>query len=238
VTIQATAFRITAGFEGRSYGAMQTNQRDQFSYGLFQFTGGALAALIDRYLGMGGILVPELRTYVDRLKVADPTLRTDVYFHTLLLTAADDRAMRIAQDSLVVDRFWEPCLKLSIDPRGIVTALGQAFLFDCAIQHGLYHDLIQLTETILKVPFRSRVDDNGVSEQKLIAAVARQRDKRLRTLAFERHLGGLIPRAEFWMGRVAANDWNLEGTNGFLQLRALVKVVANDSALAQPDGGV
>ena len=109
---------------------------------------------------------------------------------------------------------------LSIKPRGIASPLGQAFIFDTAINHGARHDMIGLAEEFFGVPSKSKLGQNGISEQQLIAKVAEIRRDRLYRIADAQNLPGLKPRGDFWVNIMAAGDWDLVGDlDGFVTIK-------------------
>jgi hypothetical protein len=148
--------------------------------------------------------------YGARLSQRDNNLRDDPKLRELLVKVAADPDMQKAQDDVATDLFWQRTQSMTIQPRCIVTALGQAFLFDVGIQHGIYHNLTGLAEQALHIPFKSCVGTNGVTEQTLITQIARIRKERLYALA-NYGLPGLRRRADFWLELIDADDWDLQG---------------------------
>jgi hypothetical protein len=222
--VRRAAFNITAGFEGGGYETYQNSDDGIVSYGRFQFTlaSGSLFSVLDRYLQRAaGAVADELRSvYAARVQARDAALRNDTRLRDLLRAAAADPIMQTVQDEIATEVYWNRVQDLSIRPRGIVTPLGQALLFDMAINHGVFHDMIGKAEQALGVPVRSRLGENGTSEVALITAIASIRQERMRQIADQRRLPGLIPRGDFWVRVIAAGDWNLTGdADGAIEIK-------------------
>lgn len=213
--IRKAAFNITSGFEGGGYATYQNRDAGVVSYGRFQFTlaAGSLFSVVDRYLQRSsGAVVDELRNnFRQRVLDRDQNLRGDTRLRDLLIAAASDPVMQTVQDELATELYWNRMQTLSVIPRGIVSPLGQALLFDMAINHGIAHDMIGLAETALGVKAKSRVGENGTTEQLLITKVAEIRQERMKALAVKLNAPGLIPRGDFWVNTVRAGDFNLQG---------------------------
>lgn len=215
--IRAAAFNITSAFEGSGYAAYQNEDAGVVSYGRFQFTlaSGSLFSVLDKYLSLeqeGDFAAGKLRTlYLDRVRERDESLRSDRPFRSLLQQAATSPAMQLAQDRIATDLYWERVQEQSIQPRGITTALGQAFLFDAGIQHGVYNNLLEQAEAQLGLPAESHVGTRGITEQRLITLTAAIRRSRLAQIAAGQNLPGLIVRGDFWVTLCARGDWNLSG---------------------------
>lgn len=212
--IKAAAFNITAAFEGsKSYTNYQTYDSGIISYGRFQFTlaSGSLGRVLESYLAVSttdtaGLLMG----YQTRVDVKDATLRKDASFKALMIRAAEEEAMKQAQDSVVQKSYWVPAQD-SIISRGIVTPLGQALLFDMAVQHGPAHKHTQTAEQQLGAPPKSMLGENGLTEEQLIRQVAQVRKSFLYGFADANNLPGARKRADFWVDLVASDDWQLQG---------------------------
>ena len=222
--IRKASFNITAGFEGGRYDSYQNTDAGIVSFGRFQFTlaAGSLFSVLDRYLSRAsGATADQLRSqYQQRCRDRDPNLRGDTTFRDLLKASAADPIMQTVQEEIATELYWNVVRDLSVTPRNLVTALGQAFLFDTGVNHGTRHDMIGLAEQALNVPPKSRIPDNGITEQQLIAKVAEIRHDRLYNIANAQNLPGLKPRADFWVNIIASGDWNLQGdSSGNVQIR-------------------
>ncbi|NDJ84480.1 MAG: hypothetical protein GYB66_01210 [Chloroflexi bacterium] len=211
------AFNITAAFEGGGYDTYQTYDRGLISYGRFQFTlqSGSLASVIERYITLAGEDSPGaralMRDYLDRIAARDANLRVDSRLKAILQRLAEDPAMQQAQDQVAREQYWTVVYDLSVAPRGIRTPLAQAMFFDIGIQHGTYHGLFSRAERELGVPYRSRVDENGVSEAAFVNRVARVRQEILYAIAAQQGLPGVRNRADFWLKLIRDDDWDLLG---------------------------
>ncbi len=226
--VRKAAFNITAAFEGAGYGTYQNFDEGIVSYGRFQFTlaSGNLEAVLERYLEVAsGETAEGLRGYLERVRGREEGLRHDGEFKRLLKEAAEDGAMREAQDGVATEQFWKLVQGLSIQPRNVQTALGQALIFDMAINHGPRHDMIGLAEEGLGVKSKSRIPENGITEAALIERVAKVRQERMHRLADKHGWEGLRQRGDFWVALVERGDWDLQGdAEGLLEVKPGRKV--------------
>ncbi len=213
--VRRASFNITVGFEGGSYDTYQNYDAGIVSFGRFGFTlaSGSLFSVLDRYLSKATTSVAaRLRTqYLQRVQNHDATLRNDTTLRDLLIASAADPLMQAAQDDVATELYWDLVQSLSVQPRNLVLALSQAFLFDTAINHGARHDMITQAEQFFNVPQKSRVIENGITEQQLMNKVAQIRHDRLYAIADAQNLPGLKPRADFWVNIMQIGDWNLQG---------------------------
>jgi len=212
------AFAITSAYEGRGYDAYQNIDSGIVSYGRFQFTlaSGSLEKVLERYLEKAhGPSPDQLRDkFMSRVREKDPKLRDDEAFKKLLLGLAADPVMQAAQNSYTTDTYWNTVYRNSMKPRGIQTALGLAFVFDMAVNHGAWGaegTYLRGAEQALGVEIKSPLGENGLTETKLLYRAAMLRRERLYALANARGWGGLKPRADFWLARMDAGDWDLQG---------------------------
>ncbi len=229
--VRRAAFAITSAFEGGGYATYQTYDSGIISYGRFQFTlaAGSFITVITRYINQAsGSTVDGLRGYMPRINAKDESLRKDDGLKTLCKTAASDPIMQAIQDQVATESYWGDVIGLSITPRNIKSAIGFALIFDMAIQHGKYNFLIPKTETDLRVAPKSRVGENGVTEQQFIIKLAQNRQDNLKALAAKLNLPGMQKRGDFWVKLVAANDWNLQGdANGNVNINGKIVQVRN-----------
>lgn len=229
--VRRAAFAITSAFEGGGYATYQTYDSGIISYGRFQFTlaAGSFITVITRYINQAnGPTVDGLRGYLPRINARDESLRKDDGLKNLCKTAAADPIMQNIQDQVATEGYWGDVIGLSIAPRNIKSALGYALIFDMAIQHGKYNFLIPKTETDLGVPSKSRVGENGVTEQQFLTKLAQNRKDNLYALAAKLNLPGMQKRGDFWVNLVAASDWNLQGdANGNVNINGKIVHVRN-----------
>jgi hypothetical protein len=222
--VRKAAFNITAAFEGAGYGAYQSYDQGIVSYGRFQFTlaSGSLFTVLEKYLKMASTpIADQLRTqYLQRVHDRDETLRKDEKLKSLLRSAADEPAMQAAQDEVATTKYWDLVQGLSIQPRNIQTPLGQALVFDMAINHGPRHDMLNLAEDALGVAPKSRMPDNGANEKDMIERTARIRQERMHRLADKHGWEGLRVRGDFWVKLAEQGDWELQGDlNGMITVK-------------------
>lgn len=227
--IKRAAFAITARFEGSGYKAYNNYDAGIVSYGLIQFTlaAGSLGTVLQKYLQTSqSETAQKLREYWPRVETRDPGLRHDTRFRDLLREAADEQAMRDAQDEVATVRYWDAVVKGYIEPRGLRTPLTYALLFDMGVNFGTGHGFVRLAETELGVPPRSRPGENGITEEQLIARVAQLRKQSHDRQAARDNLPGLRVRGDFWVNLVDMNDWGLQGdTSGFVNVKgAMIRV--------------
>lgn len=221
--VRRAAFSITETFEGHGYAAYQNYDAGVISYGRFQFTlaAGTLATVVTRYLERStSQIAMELRNFQPLLVARDQSLRQHTRLKELLIAAANEPQMKQVQNDLATENYWKRMLELSAKPRGIGAPLSLALLFDIAINFGVMHSLLTMAETELGVAPRSRVIENGVTEQQLITKVAELRKRGHDRQAERDNLPGLRVRGDFWVGLVASGDWGLQGgVNGTIQVK-------------------
>ncbi len=230
--IRLAAFSITAAFEGGGYDTYQTYDSGIVSYGRFQCTlaSGGLEKLLEQYLTRAtGSSADQLRlNYMPRIRSRDPELRADAGLRTLLQRLARDPLMQEAQNAYVTQAYWNAAFRQRALPRGMRTPLGLAMIFDMAIHHGnwrLERDYLRPAEQTLGASIRSVLGQNGLSEQQLLRRAAQIRRDRLYALAAARGLAGLRPRADFWLARIDASDWDLQGdARGEVEIKSGLRV--------------
>jgi hypothetical protein len=238
--IQWVAFAITARFEGGAYSGCQNYDEGIVSYGRYQFTvTGTLSQVLQNYLDTSASETAKtLAAYLPRVKAREEALRQDEQFKVLLQQAADEPAMRAAQDKIAVEQYWKPLHDDFITPRGIKLPLSRALLFDIAINFGMGDLFVRLCEDQLGVPRSSRIGENSIREEDLMACVAERRKQNHYENAERRNLPGLKVRGDFWVELIAKNDWQLQGDadgvitikNRPLQVRSLEQIVSTTSA--------
>jgi hypothetical protein len=229
--VRKAAFNITAAFEGGGYATYQTYDSGIISYGRFQFTlaSGSLMTVLNRYLERSsGPTADGLRGYLPRLNAKDESLRQDAALRGLFIAAASEAVMQQVQDEVATEGYWGGVMELSIAPRGVQSALGCALIFDMAIQHGKFNFILPKAEQELGVPPKSRLGQNGITEQTFITRVAQIRRDNLYALAEKLKLPGLRTRGDFWFNLVQAGDWNLQGdSNGNVNVNGKIVQVRN-----------
>ncbi|MCY4023067.1 MAG: SH3 domain-containing protein [Anaerolineaceae bacterium] len=222
--IRAVAFSITSRFEGGSYQTCQTDDAGILSYGRFQFTlaSGVLARVVDQYLDNSpSQIAASLKAYRSRIASRDARLRHESRLHDLLVAAGREPEMRQIQDDEARKNFWDPTLRVAIQPRNLKTPLAHALLFDISINFGMGDGFLRMAEREFDVPERSRIDQNGLGESRLITRVAELRKLSHDRQAARDNLPGLRQRGDFWLNLVHAGDWQLHGDDkGEIQVRS------------------
>ncbi len=212
--VRAVAFGITSRFEGGNYQTCQTDDAGILSYGRFQFTlaSGVLGRVIDQYLDNSpSQIARSLKAYRSRIDSRDARLRHESRLHDLLIAAGREPEMRQIQDDEARKNFWDPTLRVAIQPRNLKTPLAHALLFDISINFGMGDGFLRMAEREFDVPERSRVDQNGLGESRLITRVAELRKLSHDRQATRDNLPGLRQRGDFWLNLVHAGDWQLHG---------------------------
>lgn len=213
--IRRAAFNITAAFEGGGYATYQNYDSGIVSYGRFQFTlaAGSLATVLNKYLEKSNTAVAnELRTaYQGRVNSRDANLRQDARFKDLLIQAANEPPMQEAQDQAATQHYWNLVQELSIQPRGIKTPLGQALVFDMAINFGPRHGFLSDAEASFGAPAKSMLGTYGATEAQLIGKLAELRRASHYRQAERDNLPGLKVRGDFWVNLIQQGDWQLQG---------------------------
>lgn len=85
----------------------------------------------------------------------------DADYRQTLSEAADKPEMQEAQRAIAaayLQRAWA----ISCKPRNLNTPLGQLMVMDAAVNHGLYHEILQETEARLGLTHKRRVDDEEI----------------------------------------------------------------------------
>lgn len=229
--VRHAAFNITAAFEGGGYATYQTYDSGIISYGRFQFTlaAGSFITVVTRFSQRAtGATADGLRNYLPTLNTKSESLRQDGALKALCVEAAKDPIMQAVQDEVATEGYWDTVVELSIVPRNIQTPLGYALLFDMSIQHGRFNFLVPKAEEELGVPNKSRLGENGITEQTYIAKLAQLRQENLYNLAAKMNLPGLKPRGDFWVNLVNTGDWYLQGNaDGNLNINGKIVQVKN-----------
>ncbi len=212
--IRRLAFAITAAFEGTGYAAYNNYDAGIVSYGLLQFTlsSGSLGRVLETYIAASDSdESAAIERYMERVRRKDNLLRNDAGFRQALLNAANDPAMRSAQDEVATSGYWQAVVDGYIMHRGLRLPLTWALLFDMGVNFGVNHGFVRLAEKQLGVPPRSKPGENGITEEQLMTRVAQLRKQSHDRQAERDNLPGLRRRGNFWMGLVNTADWYLQG---------------------------
>lgn len=212
--VRSLAFMITSTFEGTGYASYNNFDAGIVSYGFIQFTlaSGSLWRVIDIYMRRANSpLTDQFRQYMGRIQQRDPSLRHDVQFRDLLLNAAKERPMQIAQEQVATEGYWQAVVDGYIVHRELQMPLSWALLFDMGVHFGVNHGFVRLAEKNLGVQPRSIPGQNGITEAQLITEVARLRKQSHDRQAERDNLPGLSVRGDFWHSLVTSQDWGLMG---------------------------
>lgn len=218
--VQKAALAITAAFEGEGYAAYNNYDAGIISYGLIQFTlaAGTLNTVVEKYLARSSSAVAKgLQAYSDRIRGMDQNLRHDEQLRKLLTQAAEEPEMQAVQNELAIANYWDRLVDRFVTPRGFEQPLTYALLFDISVNFGVGDGFVRMAEERLGVPSRSRIGENGVSEEEIVKIVADLRKISHDKQAARDNLPGLRVRGDFWVARVTKGDWNLQGDeSGFV----------------------
>lgn len=212
--VRTVAFEITTTFEGGSFASFQNIDDGIISFGKFQFTlqSGILGILVSQYIERSASATAQaLNAFSARLQARDESLRDNTTLEQLLKDTATDPIMQQLQLNMAIERFWKPIHTLAIDPRGLKHPLTRALLFDIALNFGMGDKFVRNAENEFHVPERSRIGENGVTEEQLITRVAALRKKSHDLQAEADNLPGLKVRGNFWVDLVNKGDWQLQG---------------------------
>lgn len=212
--VRSLAFMITSTFEGTGYASYNNYDAGIVSYGFIQFTlaSGSLWRVINVYMQHANSpLVDQFRQYMGRIQQRDPSLRHDVQFRDLLLNAAKERPMQIAQEQAATEGYWQAVVDGYISHRDLQMPLSWALLFDMGVHFGVNHGFVRLAEKNLGVQPRSIPGHNGITEAQLITEVAKLRKQSHDRQAQQDNLPGLSVRGDFWHALVTNQDWGLLG---------------------------
>lgn len=230
--IRRASFAVTAAFEGTGYASFNNYDAGVISYGFLQFTlaSGSLATVVDRFLAASNSsIAKELKSYKDRIKNHDATLKDDENLKLILVSAANELEMQQAQNAVAITNYWDAVVDGYITHRGLQLPLTYGLLFDMGVNFGTGHGFVRLAEEQLGVPLRSRPGENGITEQLLIGKVAELRKASHDRQAERDNLPGLKARGDFWIERINLGDWDFTGNS-----RGTVSVNGHSVQIANP----
>lgn len=181
------------------------------SYGKHQATdkGGALDAIVLRYIDKGGSRAAEIKPYVERLAknetaLADPkALPAWVQdLISLLHTAGADPAMRQAQDEVFDERYWTPAVQ-QWTAMGLVLPLSHCVVYDTCIQSGPQNGVANIRKRFPESP-----PSGGGDERLWTAAYLRARRAWLAANP-NPVVQKTVNRVDVLLGLVSAANWQL-----------------------------
>ncbi|PYS87633.1 MAG: hypothetical protein DMF62_11950 [Acidobacteria bacterium] len=169
------------------------------SYGISQFThrSGSLAAVVERYLKLGGNIGRTLfENALPNLKRAEPVVigayARDERFKKALRAAAVTREMREAQLQIGFERYLKPAMD-ECDRLGFVLPLSLVVVYD-SITHGSYEKI------------RDRVSVTASTEKAWVTEYVRQRDRWLASIP---RLQATRYRTRFFLNQIMLGSWEL-----------------------------
>jgi chitosanase len=147
-TAKAIVDVFETGFVRGDYAAVTLVPGDSggLTYGRAQATlaSGGLGAIVARYAATPGArFAALLAPHLAKLEARDRVLDHDLVFANALRVAADDPAMRDAQDAFFDEAYWEPALRAAAR-LGLGEALSIAIVYDGFV-HGSFATLARRT---------------------------------------------------------------------------------------------
>lgn len=170
------AFRITGVFEAPSYSTIQTVDNGIISYGQHQATlvSGTLETVLQRYLDFSeSEISKKIEPFMNSVKAKDRSLKSDTNFLNLLKKAGEESEMHIAQDSVFIEKYWNPAIQKSIE-ENLKSPLAFLCFYDTNVQGGL-DSCIERT--------KNKLVNTQPSEQKYVQTFLKSRRERLLEIA-------------------------------------------------------
>lgn len=214
--VQKAALNITAAFDGGSYDALTIDPAFGLLYGRFNFSlaEGSLRDVLTLYLDMADTPIEdEIRlNYYARAYARNNDLSADPRFSEVLIAAAQEAEMRLAQDQIAIEKYWNVTQQRNVEPRRLITPLAHALFFDMAIQFGPYDpSLVVEAERALSVLPGSVIGENGITEEQLLTKLVELYGNWLDDRADRSGRPKLHERADFWRHLIEQGDWQLRG---------------------------
>lgn len=177
------AFRITGVFEAPSYSTVQKIDNGIISYGQHQATlaSGTLEVILNLYIEFSDSEVSKkLESFMNRVAAKDKTLKNSTEFIDLLKKAGEESEMRTAQDTIFIEKYWNPAIQKAID-ENLKSPLAFACFYDTNVQGGL-DNCIGRT--------KNKLENSNPTEQKYIQTFLKSRQERLLELADKQLVSG------------------------------------------------
>ena len=202
---------------GRPFGEFATvavlNDGAGISYGINQFThrSGSLAAVIERYLEIGGTIGRYvLENALPNLQRKEPVVirayAKDERVKNVLCAAAVTREMRAAQMQIAFEKYLKPAVD-QCDRLGFVLPLSLAVIYD-SITHGSYEKIRdRVRVTPLGVQMRTAEAVTLISEKAWITQYVRERDRWLASIP---RLNVTRYRTRFFLNQIMLGSWDLK----------------------------
>jgi len=203
-TIQAVVNVFETGKPSGDYTCVTILPGDpgHLTYGRSQasLASGNLARLVRAYCAAAASAeaAVSLRAYLPRLEACDTGLDADEHLQSLLRAAAEDPAMRRAQDDLFDRACWRPAVRAA-QSLNIATALGAAVVYDSFV-HGAWIRMRNATNARVGSPVAGpSLAATPIGERGWIAAYIATRRQWL-----ARHANPLLRNAAYRMDTFSA----------------------------------
>ncbi len=170
------SFRITGVFEAPSYSTIQKVDSGIISYGQHQATlaSGTLEIILQRYIDSSDSAISkQIEPFMLRVSAKDRTLKQSSTFLDLLKKAGEENEMINAQDSVFIEKYWNPAIQKAIE-ENLVSPLAFACFYDTHVQGGLVN-CIERT--------KNKLGSNSSNEQKYVKTFLESRRERLLEIA-------------------------------------------------------
>ncbi|MCU0238026.1 MAG: peptidoglycan-binding protein [Pyrinomonadaceae bacterium] len=170
------AFRITGVFEAPSYSTVQTKDSGIISYGQHQATlvSGTLEIILQRYIEFSDSEIStKIKSFMNRVKAKDRSLKNDSTFIDLLKKAGEESEMITAQDSIFIEKYWNPAIQKAIEENR-KSPLAFACFYDTHVQGGLVN-CVERT--------KNKLGNSNADEQKYVKTFLESRRERLLEIA-------------------------------------------------------
>lgn len=208
------------------------------SYGVSQFThkSGSLAAVIQRYFELGGVVGKRVigersELLKKKTRVAVEALSNDEEFKKALIAAALTNEMEEAQMQIALERYLKPALDVC-EEKGFVLPLSLAVVYD-SVTHGSWGKIAERVRGITSdqvsgdTPERQSLFANRTAgpqgEKEWITQYVRERDKWLASVS---RLRKTRYRTQFFLKQIATGHWDLElplNVNGLVLTEAALR---------------
>lgn len=198
-----------------------------FSVGINQFThkSGSLAAVLDRFVKLGGTLADNLKAALPDFRAGRniPARQGDASLKAAIKSLGPDPKWQQAQREVAFENYLKPALD-ACDGSGFKHPLSLAVIYD-SINQGGYASV------------RNRVSASSANEKAWIAEYCADRKAWLKA-SKKSIVRSTVYRPNFFLGEIANGNWNLDLpviVNGHRLTDAIL--FPNSAAVSQADGG-
>lgn len=170
------AFRITGVFEAQSYSTVQTADSGIISYGQHQATlaSGTLEVVLNLYIEFSDSEISQkIEPFMPRVAAKDTSLKNEAVFIQLLKDAGKESEMKTAQDTVFIEKYWNPALQKAVN-ENLKSPLAFACFYDANVQGGL-DSCIERT--------KNKLGNTNSGEQKYVQTFLQSRKERLLEIA-------------------------------------------------------